>query len=280
MIPILQQLGALIAVNLRYAWRNMVLIALILVFSGVTALQLLPFLIGLMSTSTKKFDLVIMLYNQADLLLYLTIALLGLMSLSQELRNRSMKLIVTRPCRFETWLAGQYITAALITAVCHAALVAITSILFLVWGIENTPGLAVLGVYSFCQTLIVFAWILLLTSFLHPLIAAVIAFIVQEGFFWFLMNMTLSGVEQLRKAEISQKWLILGLEGLAQVFKAAYLLLPSFAPFQKEMAGFSGNLRLTPEVWSGFGGSLLYTAVLLVFTFAATSWILRGRRLT
>src|SRR2546425_12254030 len=103
-------LRANVLANFAYFRRSRLLIAFALVFLLLTGLTSLPTFF--INSSVQNFNSLQEIYSTMNVFLLLFAAGLGLFVVSSHLRNRSLKMVFTKPCSPAVWLLSAFISAA------------------------------------------------------------------------------------------------------------------------------------------------------------------------
>jgi ABC-type transport system involved in multi-copper enzyme maturation permease subunit len=103
-------LKANIWADVTFYRRSKLLLAFMLVFLLMTALQSLPPLF--MNSGVQSFNSLQEIVSDLNFFLLVLAAGMGLLVISSHLRNRSLKMVFTKPCPPEMWLLSAYLSAA------------------------------------------------------------------------------------------------------------------------------------------------------------------------
>lgn len=264
-----QQIIATIRANLIFYRRNLLLLGLgiaLLFFYSLSMISTLLF------TSTSiRFDTVKQTFLGLNGMASTFTALLGLLTLYYHINNRSMKMILTKPCRPETWLLGTFLSTLLFSSFLYEIIFVIAFIIFSFYGYSFAQGLLYISVYYFISGLNIFAILTLLTVIMHPVIAAIVSLFFQETTFYGLLALVMSGL----KLTPDNKMLLF----LKYTIYSIYLVLPQYDPFHDEIREVFETFRVTGADVVYLGYTLLYTIVLSSFCFFLTSYLLKKKRL-
>src|SRR2546429_1744369 len=108
-----------IRVNLKFYLRNRLLTVLALALIFMTGLFAIPSL--LVITTGQKLAVVKQIVTQLSFFGTTFTALLGLLTVSHHLHNRSLKMVITKPCPLEVWLLAHFLSAGLVAAGLYTA---------------------------------------------------------------------------------------------------------------------------------------------------------------
>lgn len=266
------QITANIRTNLKFYRRNRLLLIVALLLLVIFGLFSIPSMIFI--TDSKKFAIVQSFFTSMNLFVLVFTAALGLVNISHHIRERCVKMVITRPCTVDTWLLSSFLSAALVGFALFMGVLAVSMFLFLAWELPVQWGFAYQSFNHFFEALIILSYISFLSVVLHPFTAAIVALLFNDGLFADLLTWLIAALEKVGP----------GLKGIALqavefVFYFLYLVLPSYSPFGDKMKAVSITYRVSlPEM-----KYLLYTAayavVLSVFFLAISSYAMRRKRL-
>jgi ABC-type transport system involved in multi-copper enzyme maturation permease subunit len=263
------QLTANVVTNLRF-YRRSRLLVLVGIFTAIV------FLISMATTAftmSKKFNTIQAFVEGAEWFLILLAALLGLITISHHVRNRSLKLVVTHPCSVEVWVLSHFVSAFTMIATLFAIVAAVTSILFVVWGIPIQWGYLYVIAWALCSAMITFAFLLLLSNLVHPIVAALIAMVFGPNTFRWLLTLLESQIEYgpegfLRTVNV----------GLKLLLSAVYYGLPAYGPFADRLAVLASSYRVGAGDTYALFVTVVYTATFCGLMFLLTSAVLKRKR--
>src|SRR5262249_32657456 len=109
---------------------------------------------------------------------------LGLFIISSHLRNRSLKMVFTKPCPPSIWLASAFLTAILASLLITCIVLSSTLVLSLLWQVPVRAGLLFVALDTFVASLVLIAWLMLLATLTHPAIAVTFALIFNAALFY------------------------------------------------------------------------------------------------
>lgn len=263
------QLTANVVTNLRFYRRSRLLI-LIGLFVVVV------FLITLVTTAvtaSKRFDVVQACVSLAEWFLVMLAALLGLVTVSHHVRSRSLKLVVTHPCSMETWVFSHFVSAAVVVITLSATVAAVAFALFLAWDIPVQWGFLYVIAWGACTAMITFAFLLTLSSLVHPIVAAMIAaFFSPETVKWLL---TLLQVQ----IETGPDGILRTINnGIKLLLSALYYGLPAYTPFADRVESLELSYRIAPGDTHALFVTAVYTLVMCSLMFFLTAGVLKRQR--
>ncbi len=238
-MPALDLFAANVLVHFRFFRRNRLLLAVALVFLLFFGLSMLGAI--LWGTSGGRFaQLQGFSMGLNQLVQFLTPAL-GLVLIWSHLRDRNLKMVVTKPCPPEIWLLSGLLTAAAISWVLHLGVFLVTQALSLAWGLPLQGGFAFVGLDSFVRSLISLGYLSLLAMLFHPVLALLLISLLNESSLYGLKYMLSVG----SKAHPGN----LLFAALGRLCDALYFLVPMIRPFAEQTKDVYSSLRATPADW-------------------------------
>ncbi len=259
-------------VNLIFYRRNNLLLIMLLLVLGVEGMSLIPSLI--FNTSTVKFYLIQTLFSQLDGMAMVISAVLGLLTVSYHLRNRCLKMVVTRPCPPDIWLLAVFLSAILVTAAIYLVVFLAAAFLFVVWQVPFQWGLPFLTLMGFFRAVTVMAYLTMLATLMHPILAIMVAALFQDFMFQQLMTLVMAGAATASGA--MHQFLFQLLHGALYV---VYLVLPSYGMFSHQLGNVHTTYRVSGTAWQALSLTFAYTAILTTFFYLVAVWALRRKRL-
>jgi len=261
-------LRANILANLAFYRRSRLLLAFMLVFLVMAGLESLPPLFA--HSGVQSFNALRGVFDDLNGYLLFLAAGLGLFIISAHLRNRSLKMVFTKPCTPAVWLASAFITAVMVALLLN--LLVLTSAMFLsiVWRIPVLPGLIFVSAQTFFSCVGLIAYLMLLATIMHPAIAATFALIFNAGMFYSAEFWTRSVI----KSGNSNPLLYL----LQRLFHGLYVLLPMLHPFGNKTENIGVSLRVTHGEWKYLVYSFGYALILSAFCYSSALLALQRRK--
>jgi hypothetical protein len=256
-------------VHLRFYARNRLLLAFAIVLSGVFGLTMIPMV--MMDTSANRFSLLQSITGQLGTFSMIFTASLGLFALSSHLRNRNVKMVLTKPCRPETWLASIFLSALLVGLALHGLIAVAGMGLSLFWSIPLQPGLAFVAIDGFLRSVILFSFVTMLTMAFHPVVAVLVVSVVNEETFYGLKYLIASA----GAANGSGPWLTLA----SVLCDGVYMLLPMVQPLGDRTEGVYRSWRATGGDWLTLGGGCGYALLVTLFLYLLSLYLLRRKDL-
>lgn len=255
--------------HLRFFRRNRLLLAVALIFLLFFGLSLVNSLF--FETSGGHFSTLLEVSGSLNGMLRFLVPALGLLLIWSHLRERSLKMVLTKPCTPETWLASGLLTAIAISAGLHLAVFLITQGLSLAWGVPLQSGFAFVSLESFVSSVIALSYLSLLTMLFHPVVALLVLSILNEESLYGLKFMVDVGVKAYPGNVL--------FKALEKLCDALYYAVPTFHPFRDRFQAVFTSYRTTPEEWLFLAAGTGYAALAAVVLFLLSDLVLRRKPL-
>ena len=240
--------------GLTYYRRSRLLLAFLLLFLLLTALQSLPPIF--MNSGVQSFNSLQQITTTLDGFVLILSAGMGLLISSSHLRNRSLKMVFTKPCPPALWVLSAFLAAALVSLFLNAVVLSGGVALSIVWHLPVRVGLLFISAQTFVMSLSLIAYLMLLGTVMHPALAAIVAIIFNADLFYEFQLWTLGAIRSG-----SNSW---ALKVLEKVFHGLYIALPMFFPFDTQTRNIHISLRVISGEWKyllfSFGYALLLSA--------------------
>jgi len=198
---------------------------------------------------------------------------LGLTLVSEHIRDRSVKMVFTKPCPPEVWLLSSFLSAGLVAAVIFAGAFSISMPLFLIWGIPFQSGVVYILVNDFFQAISLMAFATFLSVVLHPVLALFFLLVFREGLFYWFKIILAGGIKATGDGAYAP---------LLKVVKMAvdtlYMIWPTFSPYESQMTQLSSTLRGSDADWTYLGLAIVYASVLTALFYFLTDFVLKRKR--
>lgn len=253
----------------KFYRRSRLLLAIGLVYLGWIGVSLI--LSATMRSGTGRFELVRLLFDQLNGFATLLTGALGLLVISSHLRDKSLKIVFTKPAPPDLWLAACVLSAATVSLAVHALTLALVLGLSLVWGVPIQTGFMLLSAHGFLSALVLLGFIVFLTMAVHPAIAVLLVLLLREPTFYWL-RFTLA-------ARIAGDWSTFYWL-LERACYAIYVVLPSFEPYADKLEGVSRSLRASADDARIVLYSAGYALACLAFFYSLSAWLLRRKDLS
>ena len=265
-----EMLRANILANLAYFRRSRLLLAFALVFLLLTGLSALPPLFA--GSGVQSFNALREVLSTLNGFLLVLCAGLGLFVISSHLRNRSLKMVFTKPCPPALWLLSAFLSAVIVSLLLNFLVLASVTLLSFIWHIPVRAGLVFLSVETFVISVGLIAYLMLLATLLHPAIAAICAVIFNADMFYGAQFWTQVTIRSGNKS--------LSLRILDRIFHYLYLLLPMLNPFDKETGNIHMSLRVMHGEWKYLFYSFGYALALSAFCYCLALHALQKKKYT
>jgi hypothetical protein len=261
--------AANVRVHLKFFRRNRLILAVAVVFAVYLGFSLV--IAGLWDTSGNRFSTLSELAEMLDDLTRFLTPVLGLILVFTHLRQKTLKVVVTKPCPPEAWLASGLGVAAAISVAAHALVVVLTVVLSLAWKIPYQWGFLYTGLDSAVSSVVSLFYLALLTMLFHPVLALVLVSIFNESSLYSLGYALDVAVRAHPKNVLYA--------ALDKLVAGVFYVIPMLHPFQAETPGVASSLRTTGVDWLWLlarGGYALLAAACL---FTLTAIALRRKSL-
>jgi ABC-type transport system involved in multi-copper enzyme maturation permease subunit len=263
-----EMLRANILANFAYYRRSRLLLAFMLVFLLLTGLISLPPLF--MSSGVQDFNALHEIFSLLNGFLLFFAAGLGLFIISSHLRSRSLKMVFTKPCSPALWLISAFLSAVAVSLLLNAAVLGGAAALSLGWHLPVRTGLVFVSLDTFIASVGLIAYLMLLTTLLHPAIAATFALIFNADLFFEFQRWA---QVMIRSGNTS-----FALRALEKLFHFLYLLLPMVYAFGKKTESIYSSFRVTHGDWRYLLYSFGYVLVLSAFCYFLALFALQKKR--
>ena len=247
--------------------RSKLLLAFMLVFLLLTALQSLPPLF--MNSGVQSFNSLQEIISDLNFFLLLLAGGMGLLIVSSHLRNRSLKMVFTKPCPPELWLLSAYLSAAATSLFLNLVVLGSEVLLSILWHLPVRIGLVFVSAETFAVSLGLIAYLVVLATVMHPALAAIVAIVFNADLFYQFDVWT--------KAAIRSGNSSLALRFVERLFHGLYILLPMVYPFDKQTQNIHTSLRVMRGEWKYLLFSLGYTLALSAFCYCVSLFALKRK---
>ncbi len=242
----LEKLRANIRVHLRFYRRNRLLAGIAILFIAIALIYVGGSL--LFGTATGRFELTRDLFAELTQFAFLFIAIVGIVLVSVDVRGRAVKLVFTKPCPPEVWLASAFSSAIALAVVLYAAILGTVAILSAVWAIPFQTGFVYVSVEMLFQSVIVMGYMTFLSLVMHPIIAIIIAIVFNEGIFFTIRTGLIAAIKSTGGNVL--------LPVLEKFTYLLYLVTPMFDPYDEQSSAVKSAMRVPDGYWH----YLLFTA--------------------
>lgn len=250
-------LRANVLANFAYYRRSRLLIAFALVFLLLTGLSSLPTFF--VNSGVQNFNSLQEIYSSMNGFLLFFAGGLGLFVVSSHLRNRSLKMVFTKPCSPAVWLLSAFVSAVAVSLLLNLVVLASAVTLSLVWHLPVRAGLLFISVDTFVASVGLIAYLMLLATLAHPAIAVTFALIFNADLF--------NDAQMWAQSVIRSGNSSLGLRVLGRVFHYLYFLVPMVHAFGKRTENIYSSLRIPHGEWKYLIYSFGYAMALAAFCY-------------
>jgi ABC-type transport system involved in multi-copper enzyme maturation permease subunit len=261
-------LRANLLANFAYYRRSRLLLSFMLVFLLLTGLSSLPPLF--MNSGVQSFNALQQIFSVLNGFLLFFSGGLGLFIISSHLRSRSLKMVFTKPCSPALWLISAFLSAVAVSLLLHGIVLGGAAVLSLGWHLPVRAGLVFVSVDTFVASVGIIAYLMLLTTVVHPAIAVTFALIFNADLFYQFQSWT--------QAVIRSGTSSLALRALERLFHYLYLLLPMVYAFGQKTESIYSSLRVLHGDWKYLLYSFGYVVVLSAFCYCLALFALQKKR--
>jgi ABC-type transport system involved in multi-copper enzyme maturation permease subunit len=264
-----RQLLSSVAVHLQFYRRNRLLwiIGLVMLLMASISLTFSLFVYS----DAKKFTQLTGTFQTLNGFAFTFTPLLGLFVVSSHLRGKQIKVIFTKPCLPETWLASCFVSAAAVSAALYGLILAFVLTASVASGIPVQSGFVFVTLREFLIALVALSYIMLLATAVHP-VAAVLIILVMEEKAWYGMKFMLAA------SATSGHTPALARVGNVLV-NAVYYVVPMLDPFSKQLATVYSSMRASGGDWLYLVYTAAYGLAAGLFFYLTSAWVLRRRAL-
>lgn len=254
------QLLANIVVDLKFFLRNRLVLAMAFVFVAITLIYITASL--MYGSSSGRFEIVSTVFSQLSYFTSVFTAGLGLFLVSSQVRSKSIKLVLTKPCSPQVWLTAAFLSATGVAFLLHLLTLGVAVGLSLLWDLPVQSGFAFMAIETFIRSAIILAYLVFLTMVFHPVLAVLLALVFTEATFNGLRMAALTGIKATGGNIL--------LPALEKGSYLIYMILPMTSPYEGKYGDVAQTFRATPEVWMTALYSLGYAiTVILLFYFGS-----------
>lgn len=261
-------LRASVLANFAYYRRSRLLMAFTLVFLLLTGLSSLPPFFS--NSGVQNFNGLQEIFSSLNGFLLFFAGGLGLFIISSHLRNRSLKIVFTKPCSPAVWLLSAFLSAAAVSLLLNCVVLASAVALSLGWHLPVRAGLIFISMDTFVASVGIIAYLMLLATLVHPAIAVTFALIFNADLFY--------AAQMWAQAVIRSGNSSVALRVLGRLFHYLYLLLPMVHAFGKKTENIYSSLRVLHGEWKYLLYSLGYALALAAFCYFLALFALQRKK--
>jgi ABC-type transport system involved in multi-copper enzyme maturation permease subunit len=248
--------------------RSRVLFAFLLVFLLLMALSSLPPLFY--QSGVQTFNVLQSIFNDLNEFLLFFAGGLGLFIISSHIRSRSLKMVFTKPCSPAVWLSSALLSATAVSGLLVSVVFAGAMVFSLVWHLPVSGGLAFISAETFVVSIQVIAYLMLLTTLVHPAIAVALALVFNAKLFYEMQTWAQAMIRSGNKS----MWL----HAIERVFHFFYVVLPMFGAFGNKTENAHSSLRVSQGDWKYVLYEFGYTVALSAFCYFVALFLLQRRK--
>jgi ABC-type transport system involved in multi-copper enzyme maturation permease subunit len=266
---VLDLLRANISAHLIYFRRSRLLLAFALVFLGLMVLFTLPQM--LLATNVTAFDIICRALDQVETYLVIFSATLGLFLVSSHLRARNLKMVFTKPCPPALWLASAFLASILVSLFLQLLITAVAMTACLALGLRVEMGVLFVALDSFAMCVGMIAYLAMLSTALHPVLAVVFVIFLNPSTFYQLRMQMLGFIQSGSKNVL--------VHSLEPFFQFLYMVLPIFHAFSEKTQSVYSTLRVDHGQWARAFGAFGYDLALAAVCYCLSLFFLLRKRL-
>lgn len=264
----LELIEANLFTNFAYYRRSRLLLAFVLVFLGLTCLTCLPLFFS--ASHVQGFNALHQVFTMLNWFLLFFTAGMSLFLMSSHLRNRSLKMVFTKPCTPAVWLLCAFLSTAIASLVLNGVILGGTVLASLIWHIPVRAGLLYASTYSFTTSVELIAYMMLLSTLMHPAVAVAFALVFNASMFYDVNMWT----EMMVRGGISSGVL----RGIGRICHAIYMTLPIVHVADNKTSEILESLHVPPGAWKYVLYSAGYASALSLFCYFAALLALERRK--
>jgi hypothetical protein len=264
-----EQIRVNTAVLLRFYARNRLLHVIALIFAllaGITVSFSLAY-----GSSAGRFSIIADSMSTLNGFAFVLSGFLGLFAISSHLRQRNLKMILTKPCLPEVWIGSVFLSGLVVATLLHLVTILYGVSLSLLWGVPIQTGLFFLAAESLLRSAVLLGYLSFLSMLMHPVLAILIALLFNEGTFYSIRFMLLTGIRTTGGNPL--------LPVLEKGTYLLYLLLPAYKPYEELTGPVESSLRVGAAEWLALARIAGYAGTTLGLFFLLAVWGLSRRNL-
>ena len=254
--------------NLAFFRRSRLLMAFGLVFLLMMVLRTIPPLFT--DSGVQRFETLAEVFSELNGFLLVLSGGLGLFVISTHLRNRSLKMVFTKPCSPAVWLLSAFVSAVAVSFLLSCLVLANSVAMSLIWHLPVRAGLLFVAADNLLASVSLIAYLMFLAMLVHPAIAVTCAALFNASMFYSFYVWTLA----YGRAGNSGT----AMRAMQHIFHFLYLLFPIFYVFSEKTAKIYSSLRVAQGDWKYLLYSLGYVVVLSVFCYLVSLFLLQKKQ--
>ncbi len=221
-------------------------------------------------TAGNEFKAILQSFHMLCDMVSLLGAIMIVSILYHHISARSLKMVFTRPCKPETWLASALFTVFAALLALHILLFLVIMIPFAHYGITMPWAMVYALIYNFFTAVLFISVVSIFASLLHPVMVLIAFTLFNEE--------TLYGIKSLFTDVLGVKLAADSL--ITRLIDLIYYILPTYTLFHSEMAAFMNSMDFYDLSFGYFFFSIIYSLTAALFFFMLAAILLRRRRIT
>lgn len=247
--------------------RNRLIMGIALLVAFFIALFTIPLMY---STSTaQNYDRLVTFYHELNFISFIISASLGIFLVSDHLRDRNIKMVLTKPCLPEVWLGSVMLSSASASFVMYLGVLLLAEAGNALLGNTFNPVFTFVSMYSFFSSFIVMSYLVLLGLLMRTPLAVLTVLLFSDK--------TLLGLYMLTHSDKSDVNIFLYV--LNKVIYLLYFALPVLFPFSDGLDMFSLSRQPSGADWLHLIYTGGYAFTVAVFFFLLSDISLRRKKL-
>ena len=242
---------------------------ILFVFFGLTSLpQVMT--VSFTAKITGISSILKRLHNFSSLFLVIVL----LVGLNYPVKNRCLKMIITKSCLPETWLLSNYLSSIMIALIINVLIFIITCVLFIIWDMGFQFSLVYIFFDQFMQLVIMVFYLTFLMMVFGVWGSVIFGVILTDSFFFYIANL----FSALNASTTNSAAMVLYFI-IHKLFYFIYLVIPIASPFSRETNLIYRNFRVESSDWKYMLYTFIYTVLIAVFFYLANNYLLKRKRL-
>jgi len=258
--------------NFRLYLRSRVLLLISIVLGVLLLIYFIPLVVS-MSTSSR-FNTIVEIVSFFNSLCSFYILSLFLIGIHSPMRDRSIKLIFTKPLLPEYWLLSNFASSLLVAVLLNFLVFLIAVLALYLWSIPMQIGLVYILANNFFNLVVLLSFVLFVSMLINPVAAAILTLTFSDDFFYYLGSFIVG-----MKEVIEQRWLALLADAIHYSFELVYFIIPISDLYSKEKGEIYQSLRVSGADWDNLVFTFVYAVVIFIFYFLLSSLLLKRKRL-
>lgn len=250
-------------INFKFFRRNHMLLGIVSIFL---------FYVLLLMIQNFSRDSLSLFVTQMVFVNYIISCVMAVMLISEHLKSRCIKMVLTKPCPPEAWVGAIFMSIIIISATITIATIIYTVIYFSIGKIEFRSEFICFIIYMFFSSLVAVSFLATLAFLFSPVISVMIAIFFNpawiSGFYSMMATSILHGTGNL--FEII----------LTPLFFLIYIASPIYGGFIDPSKFLSKTNLIAGSDWVVLGLYAIYAILFSILMFLISVFILRKRTLS